>query len=293
MDVKDIKKIILLAICTFMIGFGCLIVYYINYSSETAARKNSSYETEILNQQDIINNIQSTQNNSDINSTKFGDGTIEYNYQEHDLDKYQAYVDEQLSLKTDKTEDEMEVIYSDIMKDIRIKLTSGDFAAASELAYKAVGEHTFIDGKQYSNISALKAVNGYLELSNKNKLSYISKIYDPAIYVILFYHMSPEYQVKALGSENFIYIPSIGDHQMSILSVEQAGPLESKASLYFSELETLDIFKVQIELYGVKYYVYVAGKLNYSYRITDIELVENDNNLYSTYTDYFNIWGKN
>lgn len=293
MDIKDIKKLILLAICAFTIGFGCLVYYYIDYSNDTENRHAmNNYEDEILNQQDVINNMQAQQNNQDIGSTKFGESEKEYNYEDYDMDSYKEYVDEQLSLKTDKTEEETLTIYEETMKNIRLKVLSGHYADASELAYEAMSDTVFVDGQQYASMNSIKSINGFDEMPGLDQTFIIQNIYDPVIYVALFYAMQPEYQVEVLGEENFLFIPSQNNHQIGLVSVTEAGPLESQATKFFSELEELEIFKVEIEVMGVHYNVYVAGRLGYSYRVTNVEFTDPTNRNYSNYTDYFNVWGR-
>lgn len=292
MDIKDMKKLILLAICAFAVGFGCLVYYYVDYSNKTENRHMNNYEDEILNQQDIINNMQAQQNNKDLDSTKFGEVEKEYNYEDYNMDAYKEYVDEQLSLKTDKTEEETLSIFEGTMKSIRLKVLSGHYADASELAYKAMSDTVFVDGQQYASLSAIKSINGFDQISGLDQTFLIQSIYDPVVYIALFYAMEPEYQVSVLGEENFLFIPAQNNHQMGLIEVAEAGPLESQATKFFSELEELEIFRVRIEVLGVQYDVYVAGRMGYAYRITKVEFADPTNRNYSNYTDYFNVWGR-
>lgn len=293
MDIKDMKKLILLAICAFMIGFGCLIFYYIDYSNKTEARKNmNNIEDEILNQQDVLNNMQAQQNGSNINSTKFGETEKEYNYEDYNLDAYYDYVEEQLSLKTDKTEEETLNIYEETIRSIRLKVLGGYYTEAAELAYEVMSETVFVDGEQYASLTSLKSISGFDKMSGANQRTILQTMTDPVIYVSLFYAMEPEYQVELLKEENFLFVPAQNDNQMALISVENAGPLESHATKFFSELTELTIYKVRIEVLGIQYDVYLAGRPGYDYRITNVEFADPTNRNYSTYTDYFNVWGR-
>jgi len=293
MDIKDIKKLILLAICAFMIGFGCLIFYYIDYSNKTADRHNmSNLEDEILNQQDVLNNMQAQQSGSNINSTKFGETEKEYNYEDYNLDAYYDYVEEQLSLKTDKTEEETKSIYDQTIRNIRLKVLGGFYTEAAQLAYEVMSETVFVDGDQYSNLTNLKSISGFDKMSSFDQKMVLQTMTDPVIYVALFYAMEPEYQVELLKEENFIFVPVQDNHQMALVKLEEAGPMESHATKFFSELSELSIYKITIEVLGIQYDVYLAGRPGYTYRITNVEFTDPTNKNYSTYTDYFNVWGR-
>lgn len=291
MEFKDIRKIILFCICVFAIGFGCLVYYYIDYSKDTENRNNNmSYENEIINQQDIINKLESEKNQ--IDSTKFGETEKEYEYKDYNMDAYDEYVKEQLMLKTDKTEEETRLIYEEAMKDIRLKVLSGQYTEAASVAYETMANTVFPDGKQYANLTSIKSISGYEQLSDIEKTFILDYIKDPVVYVSLFYALAPEYQVEILGEENFLFVPSQNDNQIGLINLSEAGPIESKASKYFSNLENIDMYEVEIEVMGIKYKVYVAGEQGYPYRITYVEFSDPTNRNYSNYTDYFNVWGR-
>lgn len=291
MDIKDMKKLILASICIFMLGFGCLIVYYVDYAEKTKERENMGYvEDIILNQQDVINNMQAESKNP--GTVKFGETDSTYNYEEFDMDKYAIYAEDQLNFNTDATAEETTKIYNEAMQKIRYKILSRDTLGASLIATETMANHVFKDGNQFAGLNNIKAINGFEIFSGSEQSFAIQTIPDPVAYVGLFYMMSPEYQAFVLGSDNFLFIPANEQNQITLMSIEEAGPLESRAAEYFSDLEGITINKVKIKVAEVEYDVYVIGKTGYSYRISNIEFSDKSITSYSNYTDYFNVWGR-
>lgn len=291
MDIKDMKKLILVAICIFMLGFGCLIIYYVDYAEKTKERESMGYvEDVILNQQDVINNMQSESKNP--GTTKFGETDSTYNYEEFDMDKYSIYAEDQLNFNTNATEEETTKIYNEAMQKIRYKILSRDTAGAAAIANDVMSKHVFKNGSQFAGLTNIKSINGFELFSGSEQSFAIQTIPDPVSYVGLFYMMSPEYQAFVLGDDNFLFVPANENNQITLMGVEKAGPLESRASEYFSDLENISIDKVKIKVAEMEYDVYVIGKTGYSYRISNIEFSNKSITSYSNYTDYFNVWGR-
>lgn len=287
MEEKKLRLLILTCICVFMAAFGLLIYYYIDYSNKADERANQPIEGEIINQEVIDDKL--SQEHS--GSQNFGE--TDKTYESGDTVKdYYDYADDVLKLETSLTEDQTTKIFNDAVQKIRILALTRDFNGAAALASKTMTETVFPNGKEYSTMYSLSSISGFGTLEPFEQQVIIQNIKDPIVYMALFYAMKPEYQVLELGSENFLWLPVSEDNQITYLSIEDGGALESRANEYFSELTDCDIFKIKINVASTEYYVYVVGKENHSYRITNIESVETAIGNYVNYTDYFNVWGR-
>lgn len=288
LETKDMRKLILIAITAFMLGFALLILYYFNYASETAKRDKTALEAEILNA--ASNSMNSAPSRG--GEVKFGETDKSYKYTDNDMKKYVEYSEDVLKLETSKTEEETNKIFDDTMLSIRIKAFAGNFDDAATIAFDAMGSTVFVDGTQFSSLSAIRNIGGFTDMSPSDQRMIIGNIKDPVVFVALFYATSKSTQADILGDENFLMVPIFEDNPASLISVKEVGKLTARANEYFSNLEDVTCTEVKISVNGIIYNVYVSGKDNYSYKITNIEFEENSVDYYNNYTDYFNVWGR-
>jgi hypothetical protein len=290
MDKKILQKMIIMFFVVFILGFGLLIIYYINYSGKAEDRKNDAINNLIEQEKTLDQLIKD--NSSNLKPTKQTDKETTTKEETGYLDDYKEYVNEQLNVSSSKPKEEIENIYNQAIQKIRIASIGFNFDEAADLANKALSENVFEDGVKYGTLSSISFIYGLNEMSPEEKYITVGTIQDPVVYMAAFYSMTPEYQVELLANEEFIYIPINEANQPSLISVEKGGAAESRASEYFSNLTECDIAKIKIEVAGMPYYVYVTGKEGYSYKITNIELGDKTIDARTTYSDHFEMWGR-
>lgn len=290
MDKKNIQKLIIMFALVFVVGFGFLIGYYFYYSEKTEERQISN-QTPTKNLEKTLDDL-TKENESNLNSTKQNDSEQKNSEDLESMDDYKNYVNEQLNVSSSETEDEINKIYKETIQKIRISAIGMDFNGAAEIANKTLSEHVFENGEQYSTLSNISFIYGLQNMKGEEKFTSVNLINDPVVYMSAFYSMEPEYQIEVLKNEEYIYVPINDSNQPSLLSVEEGGAAESRASEFFSDLTTCNITKIKIEVAGTSYYVYVVGKNGYSYRITNIETADKTINTRTTYSDYFRMWGR-
>ena len=287
MSIKDMKKLIFLCIIFFAFGFGCLILYYVDYSNKTELRSNSQVDDIILNENKTNQEI-----DNGIHANGAAKGDTKYSADQDDLNEYDKYVQEQLNQNTDASQEEQTDAYKKAMQSIRLSIFSQNYSAAATTAYEATNNNVFHDSNQYAMLSAIKNVNGFNTMSGEDQIVVLESIKDPVIYVALFYSMSPEYQAYVLGNEGYLYIPAGSSSLMSYNGVEEAGPMESRATEFYSDLSNVNISKVKVSVGGIDYNVFVAGRDDTVYRITNIAFEDNSVEAFSSYKDYFEMWGR-
>lgn len=290
MTVKDMRKLVLICIICFAIGFGCLAWYYIDYQQKTELRHNSNVEDQILN--NSSDEIQNIINNNGAHADGAVKGDTSYTNDQNDLEEYNKYVQEQLNQSTDASQEEQTSVYDKAIQKIRLKILSRDYDGAVADAYEITNNNVFHDANQFASLESIKRISGFDSLPGAEQVDTMFGITDPSIYVALFYNMKPEYQAFLLESDDFLYLGISAALQMDYGNTEEAGTYEGRVNEYYSDLASVKTYKVNVSVANIKYNIYVAHKEGYPMRITNITFEDKGVTAYSTYKDYFDMWGR-
>lgn len=271
---KKIKRLIIIIISVCIVGLVLTILYYKKYNDDMEYRK-------LHNEENIINSSAIASNSSKASSIP-------------DASTLSVPPQNNSSKTTSSSQNSSGIptsIYESGLKKMKELIFSGHYQQAASMAvdmrdkYKESPEQMTI----LSNVIIFNGIGINKDIDNSISLT---EIKDPDLYVAMFYLLPPEYQYENLKNKNQPYIPAKTGDNLKVIKTEKGGVYDSDASKFYSELDKVKVYKVEIEVNATLYNIYCIVKDGFDMQISKIENADPANTNITKYDDYFKIYGK-
>lgn len=287
---KKLKLVVILFLVGFVVSVGGSIVYYFTMTRDTGPD---------LSLGDMKKPKTQTEYSQPDTSRTEGPGEEIYEGKDEEDESQKTGEDpfreaNEYFERWNKTSDNPE--FDRILMDLVIHLNNHDLAAVSQLALEVVMNREDYSPLQYVTVSALtgfEEFNYYEQNDNwEEGFFLVSSINFLPFYVAGFYMLPPEMQAMFLPNESFMYVSTSRTQPVTILDIYEASVYEADAHLFFSDLSEAQIKAVDIRAGEGKYTVYVVDHPSLGFQITNIQSVFELDFIYTTYEDYFDIFGR-